>query len=82
MSWDYHIAADAWPSIKQLDVEVQECVLDELDELCETAEESWLSGRVIQRIYPIVGGTVHPLKLILLANRTRRLLNLLDVEEA
>ena len=82
MSWDYHIAADAWASIKQLRIAVQECVLDELDDLCQTAEEGWLSGRLVYRAYPIVEGDMHPLKLVLLANPQRRLLNLIDVEEA
>lgn len=80
MSWDYHVAGDAWPSIKQLDAEVQECVFDELEELCLTADDRRLSGRVIERIYPVVDGTMHPLALILLANPQRRLLNLLDIE--
>ena len=81
MSWDYHIAGDAWPSIKQLDAEVQECVLDEIEDLCKTAEEVWLTGRAVRRIYPVVNGRMYPLKLVLLVNHTRRLFSLLDVEE-
>ena len=81
MSWDYHVAGDAWPSIKQLDAEIQECVFDELEDLCQTADERFLSGRHIKRIYPVVDGNLTALALILIANPDRRLLSLLDIEQ-
>ena len=80
MSWDYHIALDAWPSIRRLDVDVQEAVLDTVEELCDEAEALGWSGNVRHRVYVNVGGAMHSVRLVLIANRSRRLLNLTDVE--
>ena len=79
MPWDYHIAADAWADLHRLDVELQEHVLDELDELCEVADDLQLVGRSARTIRPVVNGVMTPLKLFLVANPQHGLITLLGV---
>ena len=80
MPWDYHIAADAWASMRNLDFELQEFVLDELDELCVDAGSSGLVGNSVHAIYPVVNGAMYPLRLFLIANPPHGLLTLTGVE--
>lgn len=81
MSWGYHVAADAWASMRYVDPEVQEAVLDELEELC-AEKAGWMSGDVIHRIYPVIDGELHALTLDLIVNRDRRLITVIEVLES
>ena len=80
VSWDYHVALDAWPSIRALDAELQEAVLDAVKSLCDEAEDRGWSGEVQERLYPNVSGSVWTVNLFFIANPARRLLSLTDVE--
>lgn len=79
MSWDYHIALDAWASIRALDAELQEALLDELEHLCEIGEADLRHGEASVLVFASVRGEPHPLTLDLFINLERHLINVLDV---
>ena len=81
MSWDYNVAGDAWPSIRSLDVEVQEAVFDGLEELCDDGDGRYAHGEQTERLFPVIDGVMHPLTLLILSNPQRRLITLMDVQE-
>ncbi len=84
MPWDYEIVADAWASLRTLEPLVQEALLDELEDLCETGGEEMFApfdGEVGLEVYPVVDGELHRLALDLLANPRLKRLLLLDVQE-
>ena len=80
MSWDYHLAADAIVDLRRLDPEVQEAVLDELDDLCESADEEKWVGTLPRSVYPVINGVMHPLKLELNANPSHALLTVMGID--
>ena len=82
MSWSYHVAGDAWASIRQLDAEVQEAVLDKFDEFVEEADERADFGHVQEDAYVIVDGEMEVFRFDMSFNPDSQGATLLDVEQA
>ena len=79
MSWLYSVPGDTWATIRQLDPEVQEAVLDELEELVDDADERWAFGHVTEVRLLDASGITYTADFEMSLNPDSRVLTLLDV---
>ena len=81
MSWDYHVAGDAWASIRQLDGEAQEQVLDAIEEFAHEAAMYELDGEQTELLVVFSDGRLVSIGLRFLANPMTQLVTLLGFDE-
>ena len=78
MSYRLDVAPDAWAELRQLDVEVQEAVLDEIDRIVEGEQ---LADGAHDLYYAIVAvsGVRQELYVQLIANSARNVLTVVGI---
>lgn len=80
MSWLYQVTGDAWASIRPLEIELQEAMLDELEELVADADDRFAFGLVSEPRFLSVDGGVRVVRFDMSFSESSRVLTLLDVE--
>ena len=80
MSWLYHVTGDAWASIRPLNFDLREAILDELEELVEDADDRFVFGVVSEARFLNVGGRPCTVVFDMSFGESARVLTLLDVE--